>query len=192
MNSHSRRNHFITAIACAALLAGCGGSDSPAAEPADRYAGTWVSDCGDAHLATTAHPDQGLQAVYRLELVKVNADTLRFTVRQEVYPAASGCTGTPLASHTNAADGNTYLIGGQATVDGVAVDRLTVNMAALGGEAPASGGIAYPADFFLSSVDNDKDIVSVTATGMRFGTGTAVDADGYPVALEAGVSLRKA
>jgi hypothetical protein len=178
-------------------LSGCGGSSDPLSyiDPASKYVGTWTSDCEETRLVSDSHPDDRLHAVYEITFHRRHSDTLRFKTVYKVY-RNSGCTGSSLATHTNDSDDNTYLIEGHTTVKGVPVDKIVVNMAALGGPSSASGpvvrdGIRYPGDYFISSVHNQKDVVSVSATGMRFGTGDAVDGDGYPHELESDSSLHR-
>lgn len=181
------------AIACATLLvSGCGGDDWIPG-PADKYQGSWVSNCVDAGLYAADRPDQQLKATYRLELDKTAPDALRFTMTLKVYPA-SGCGGNPLATHTNNAPENRYDLGGIHFVHGTAGDHVTITMGALNPSAAANGqpivqnGVRYPADFFISRVVDNKDILAIDGDGLRFGTG-AINSDGYPSQLESKPSL---
>ena len=178
---------------CAALaislLCACGGSDN-----ADPYVGTWVSACDLSGLHPANRPDEELKAAYRITLTKQRADTLHFRIVQNLYPAA-GCTGRPLATHDNRAEVNTYVFEGSKLIDGREVDKVRVTMGALGGLQAADtlviDGIRYPGDFFISSVADEKDVLSLTGTELRFGTGEAVDDEGYPNALATTRILRK-
>ncbi len=178
----------LATMAGAAFLVACGGSDDTPG-PADQYVGTWVSSCEATQLVAADDPDQALKATYQLTLRRVDQRTLRFALDYRVYPA-TGCQGTPLARHLNEAEGNTWRIDGAQAVGGTQAERITVEMAALGGptndgEPVVVNGVRYPADFFIASVHANKDLVAVTEAGLRFGTGQALDAEGYPAALDA-------
>ena len=199
MNNRSNRYSWRAALAVAVAtsgLAACGGVDDLAPGPADKYAGTWVSACESADdLNTVDQPDRPLKATYQLTLARVDSHKLRFAVDYQVYPS-SGCSGHPLAVHTNRSDDNTYVIDGDQAIAGSDADKITVNMAALGG--PTNGGapvvvngIRYPADFFISSVHDNKDLIARSGSGLRFGSGEAVDAGDYPVALDAVARLSR-
>lgn len=194
-NRYSWRGALAVVVATSGLAA-CGGVDDLAPGPSDKYVGTWVSGCEPADdLSAADQPDQPLKATYQLTLSREDSHTLRFAVDYTVYPAA-GCSGHPLAVHTNRSDDNTYVIDGDQTVAGTEADQITVNMAALGG--PTNGGapvvvngIRYPADFFISSVHDNKDLIARAGSGLRFGTGEAVDASDYPVTLDAAARLSR-
>jgi len=180
-----------TLVATTSLLAACSADDSPA----DKYAGSWMSACEDADLYAVDQPGQPLKSTYRLTLAKTDDHRLHFAMVYQVHPA-SGCTGRPLATHTNAATENTYVFDGTQRVDGVDADRITVNMAALGtlsngGQPVVVDGIRYPADFFISSVHDNKDLIVLDGSGLRFGAGDAVDADGYPTTLDTASRLTR-
>lgn len=176
----------------ALALAGCGGDDWIPG-PADKYEGTWVSNCRDAGLYAADRPEQQLKATYRLVLDKTAPDALRFTMTMSIYPA-SGCGGAALATHTNNAPENRYDIGGIHFVHGTAVDHVTITMGALNASASATGrpivqnGVRYPADFFVSRVVDNKDILAIDGNGLRFGTGPT-NGEGYPSQLESEPSL---
>lgn len=199
MNNKRKHPQAPALAACAAtllLLSGCGGSSDPLSyiDPATKYVGTWTSDCEDSRLVSDTRPDDQLKEVYEITFNRRHSDLLRFKTVYKVY-RNSDCTGSPMATHTNDSDNNTYLIEGHTTVKGVPVDKIIVNMAALGGPSSASGpvvrdGIRYPGDYFISSVVNQKDVVSVSAVGMRFGIGE-VDGEGYPREVESDASLRR-
>lgn len=178
-------------IACTALVSACGGAD----DLSDKYEGTWVSGCDASGLYSSSNPQDELKAVYRYTFVRTHGDTLKFLVVQDVFPS-SGCSGAPLATHVNASSRNTYVIDGTKVLNGVEVDKITINMGALGGASSTAGpfvrnGISYPGDFFVSRVDNEKDVVAIHGRGMRFGTGERIDEQGYPTVLEATRSLTK-
>lgn len=183
--------------ACAALslafVAACGEGDAPPLTVA-KYVGTWVSSCDGSGLVADARPDQELKAVDRIDVDWAGDNRLEFRTVRRLY-AAADCTGTPVATLDNHGAGNRYTLHGSAQVDGVTVDRVDVDMDALGGpEAGGTqviGGVRYPGDFFVASVAGAKDVFALGADGLRFGTGDAVDADGYPVALDADRILRK-
>jgi hypothetical protein len=180
--------------ACAALalslLSACGGSS----DEADPYVGTWVSSCEASGLHLDDRPNEELKAVYRITFTKQRADKVQFRIVQSLYPAA-GCTGRPLATHDNHAGSNAYVFEGSKLIDGKEVDKVSVTMGALGGPQAADtlviDGIRYPGDFFISSVEGEKDVLSLTGTELRFGTGEAVDDEGYPNALATTRILRK-
>lgn len=195
-NRYSWRGALAVVVAASGLAA-CGGVDDLAPGPSDKYVGTWASGCESADdLSTVDRPDEPLKATYQLKLARVDSHTLRFEVDYDVYPA-SGCSGRPLAVHTNRSDDNTYVIDDdRATAGGTRADRISVDMAALGGptnggEPVVVNGIRYPADFFISSVHDNKDLLALAGNGLRFGRGDAVDADGYPVTLDAAARLSR-
>jgi hypothetical protein len=178
-------------VATTSLLAACSADEGPA----DKYTGTWMSACEDADLYAVDQPGQPLKSTYRLTLTKTADHGLRFAVAYQVYPA-SGCTGMPLAVHTNSAAENTYVFDDTQRVNGIDAGRITVNMAALGtasngGQPVLVDGIRYPADFFISSVHDNKDLIVLDSRGLRFGAGDAVDADGYPTTLDTAPRLTR-
>lgn len=180
------------------LLSGCGGGTDPLLdklEPALKYVGTWSSGCEDSALTSSAEAGRKLKATYEYTFTRRESDKLRFKVVHKIYSAASDCGGNPLATHVNDSPDNTYSIDGKTTVDGWPADKLTVDMAALGGPFAADGplerdGIRYPGDFFISSVDGHKDVAAFSLREIRFGTGEA-QAGHYPGSLESRHSLRK-
>ena len=179
-------------VACTVWLAACGGAELG---PSDKYVGLWVSGCNAAGLYSAAYPEEELKAVHQLSFSRRHDDSLRFVMVQKIYPAA-GCSGLPLAIHVNESSRNTYEIHGSKRIGGTEVDLVTITMGALGGEPGTEGvivrdGIRYPGDFFISRVDNEKDVVAIDDRELRFGTGEAVDAEGYPVALEPSPGMTK-
>lgn len=184
--------------ACAAFFlaftAGCSDKGDAPSPAVAKYLGTWVSSCDGSGLVADAHPDQELKAVDRIDIGWAGGDRLAFRTQRRLY-AASDCSGTPLATLDNHDAGNRYTLRGSEQIDGVAVDKVDVDMGALGGpeagDTQVVGGIRYPGDFFVASVAGAKDLFALGADGLRFGTGVGVDADGYPVALDADRILRK-
>lgn len=186
-----------TRPACAAFalafVAACGDGDDPPPAVA-KYVGTWVSSCDGSGLVADARPDQELKAVDRIDVTWAGGDRLAFRTVRRIY-AAADCTGTPVATHDNHGTGNRYTLRGSERIGGAAVDKVDVDMDALGGPQASGtqvvGGVRYPGDFFIASVAGAKDVFALGADGLRFGTGYEVDADGYPVALDADRVLRK-
>lgn len=172
--------------ACAALALGLLGACGGGIDDPDPYVGAWLSDCEASGLHRADRPNEELKAVYRYTFTKEHDDTLRFRVVQDLYPA-SGCTGEPLATHSNRSEANTYVFQGTKRIDGKEVDKVKVTMGPLGGPQAADtlviDGIRYPGDFFISSVDGEKDVLSRDGLELRFGTGDDVDEEGYPNAL---------
>ena len=193
MNNSTKRQWagIAALVSTAGLLAACGGGDTPA----DKYAGTWESACEEADLYAVDQPGQPLKSIYRLTLTEADSDTLHFAVNYRIYPA-SGCIGKPLATHANHAEKNTYRFDGTQRINGTEADRITVNMAALGtlangGQPVVVDGIRYPADFFIASVNDQKDLIVLEGSKLLFGAGTAVDANGYPAALDTAPRLTR-
>ena len=183
--NNAKKFRLCSVMACTAWLAACGGGDIG---PSDKYVGQWVSGCRAAGLYSAANPEEELKAVHQLGFSRRHDDSLRFVMVQKIYPAA-GCSGLPLAIHVNDSPRNAYEIHGSKRIGGTEVDLVTVDMGPLGGEPGAEGvivrdGIRYPGDFFISQVDNEKDVVAIDDRELRFGTGEAVDDQGYPLALE--------
>ena len=88
---------------------------------------------------------------------------------------------------------NRFVLEGRRSVEGSEVERIRVRMRSLkdagGREVNPPGSaldIAYPDDFFTAEVPEDRDLIAVSGKQLRFGTGSDVDADGYPVHLTPG------
>ena len=178
----------------AAALAACGGGKG---DGADRYAGQWVSGCEQAGLHLEGRPDKALTATYTLTLSRLSDDRLHFGMVQQVY-RSDDCKGAPIATHANQHPDNRIVLEGRRSVDGTEVERIRVRMRSLkdagGREVNPPGSaldIAYPADFFSAEVPEDRDLIAVSGKQLRFGTGSAFDADGYPVQLAPGRAMER-
>lgn len=178
----------------AATLAACGGGKG---DGADRYAGQWVSGCEQTGLHLEGKPDKALTATYTLTLTRLSDDRLHFGMVQQVY-RSDDCKGVPIATHANQHPDNRFMLEGRRTVDGTEVERIHVRMRSLkdAGGRPAnlpgsSLDIDYPSDFFTAEVPEDRDLIAVSGKRLRFGTGSAFDADGYPVQLAPGSGMER-
>jgi hypothetical protein len=181
-------------VLMAAALAACGGGKG---EGADRYAGQWVSPCEQTGLHLEGRTDKPLTAVYTLTLRRLSDDRLHFGMVQQVY-RSDDCKGLAVATHANQHPDNRFVLEGKRTVEGTEVERIRVRMRSLkdagGREVNLPGSaldIDYPADFFSAEVIEDRDLIAVSGKRLRFGTGTAFDADGYPVQLAPGHGMER-
>jgi hypothetical protein len=181
------------AIACGSLLmvslAGCGGGGDDAgasgfaAEPAQKYVGTWVEPCDDSTVARESAPLVFLKQKVRITYTKVSASKLSFVTVSDIYPTTD-CSGTPLVSQTNNAAGNSLTVDGTKTVNGQVVDKITVVLSNVGGLSGGAGivinGLVYPGDYF-TAIGTFKDIALVN--GNQFITSelnAPQDVQGYP------------
>ena len=188
----------VTGVLAAAVLAACGGGTGEGADlHADRYAGQWVSGCEATGLHLEGRPEKPLTATYTLTLTRLARDRLHFGMVQQVY-RSDDCKGLPIATHANRHPDNRFVLEGRRTVDGTEVERARVRMRSLkdagGREVNPPGSaldIAYPTDFFIAEVREDRDLIAVSGKRLRFGTGAGFDADGYPVQLAPGGGLER-
>jgi hypothetical protein len=181
------------AVVLLAVVAACGDGEDPPTS-VGKYVGQWASSCDDSGLVADAHPERELKAIDHLTLTWAGDQQLAFHTVRRLYVAAD-CSGMPVATLDNHGAHNRFAWHAGKAIGGAAVDEFDVTMDALGGPR-ANGpqvvaGVRYPGDFFIASIAGEKDVLSVAADGLRFGTGDGVDADGYPVALDGGRVLRK-
>ena len=203
----------IAALAVALSACGGGGSDSStepgssgtagnsgvttpggtAAVGADKYVGSWVSDCKDSVAVAASAPAVPLKQTITYTFTKVNDTKLSAVQVTNIFPA-TGCTGPALVTHTNASASNSITIEGTATLDGSSVDKTTVTTGAIGGMTAATtislNGVVYPGNYFTLT-SNTKYLAKITGTAMTFGSSTAVDAQGYPTALTTTLNYTK-
>ena len=167
-------NFRTTLLACAsaiALLTACGGSSSSssgddngssAGEPADRYAGSWRSECLEGYAAgeNPAYPN-GQSQFIGIVFVKADANSMTFTHNVAEYETAN-CSGPRTALFTSR--GTVSLDGGKQ-VGNVQTDRATFTTT----NGPASIG---------------KVLLWVNDGRLYQGTQAPRDAQGYPNQLE--------
>jgi hypothetical protein len=190
-----KKKAIYLAFCSAVALAGCGGGgddNSAAATPQtgisiQKYVGTWVTDCTPSSIASVAAPTFELKGKVRLTFSKVSDTQASFVRVQDVY-ATADCSGDLLVSHTNNARGNMLTIDGTATVDGTAVDQLTIVVDNVGGLSAGDtitlNGLVYPGDFFVAK-KTVKEIAEVNGDVLKFGDVAApTDERGYPTKLD--------
>lgn len=105
-----------------ASMAGCGGGGD-GAEPADKYVGTWQSDC---QFLTSGHTSSGVYSIYsrNVEVIsRVDGKTVGDVITQHTYTAAD-CSGSEASGPT--VHQETWAVTGQAKIEGETVDRLQV------------------------------------------------------------------
>jgi hypothetical protein len=127
------KTHLV-ALACAGLLAACGGGGSveyPSSNDAiDRYIGTWVKKCD------TWSPDdvsdlngRGVSAVEAFKFDKVSATKASYVYTLKVYANADNqCTGQPIATVIKSGLNNASVNISSATatmISGVGTNELT-------------------------------------------------------------------
>lgn len=178
---------LLSAVGLTVMLAAHGVADGKvadgkvAADPLDAYVGSWVSGCADSPMVLKTAPGATLKQRFGFTFSKLGASSLSFVMVTEVYPA-SGCSGTPLARHTNASAANHVSLDGSVVVGGTAAHKVTVTHGALGGSADvAANGILYPAEFFTGSIVH-KDLLKVAGKSFYRGRPALLDEQGYPTA----------
>ncbi len=179
------------AIGVAALLGACGGGSD---DTVDAFAGSWLSDCTDSFLVAEAAPTVPLKQKFLFTYTKVNATTLTFVQVSDIYPA-SGCSGTPLAKHTNTSTANQAVVDGATTVGGAPAHKITVTHGALGGGTSATGtialnGIIYPGDFFTGTKTH-KTLLMMKDRVFHIGVMPPLDAQGYPTEINMELAFTK-
>jgi len=191
----------LAAVALALSACGGGGEDSGASTAtalssvaaADKYVGSWLSDCQDSPVELDTAAGVALKETYRLTFTKTADNQLTYAYVNDIYPSA-GCTGTPLASNTINVPTNTFTIDGTAVVGADVVDKVTVHRGNVGGIA--AGGhlvvkhLVYPGDYF-TIVKTYKDITLIDGTHLYFGDDKNLDAQGYPKAVDKSVKFVK-
>lgn len=185
----------LATLAAVSLIAACGGgSDDKGGSAATGLEGTWLTGCESA-----TYEFGPLSA--RAKVV-VTSSTARTTVE---YFAALSCAGTPFATMTDPAD--TYTITGTKTVAGNPSGTVTAQkmqtvsgtgaVSFTGSTGPGSSAsmtaVIYPGTTFqiLEAPNQDTDAsifrdIAWLSGGVLY-TGdpeAAVDADGYPNALD--------
>lgn len=192
----------ITTVAAASLLAACGGggddtvagNGAVVAGTADAYAGTWKAPCENTEEVTlAAAPAEVLKVSTTIALAKVSDTRLSAVYTWTYYRAGSNCTGTPVATQTNASPANTLVIDGTITVGGLAADKVTLTRGAIGGFASGGtiniNGVVYPGDYFTHTASG-KELFRVTGNQLQMG-GETVDAQGYPTTIDTTWGLTK-
>ncbi len=186
---------LMSAAGLAVMLAVHGGAGAkvaggPAADPLDAYVGSWLSDCTDSPMVLKTAPGATLKQRFSFTFSKLGASSLSFVMVTEIYPA-TGCSGAPLARHTNNSAANHVSLDASAVVDGGPVHKVTVTHGALGGSANgATDGIVYPAEFFTGSIVH-KDLLKVSGKTFYRGRPGLLDEQGYPTAPNADFGFKR-
>lgn len=192
-----KRIHLASLLAAAALSAcGGGGGDDTVADngnttqatdaAADKYVGTWATGCFTTSYTASGAPDVPLNQITTATYEKVSATELSVVLIANIYPASSGCTGTPVQL-PHAATRNRLTIDASVTVDGQAADKVSLFLPAIdpGISAGANivlNGIVLPGNFFTQT-GTYKELFAVVGSQLLAGTDTE-GADGYPTAID--------
>jgi len=160
---------------------------------ADKYVGTWVSGCADSVAVAASAPTVALKQTVAYTFAKVSDAKASLVQVTNIY-ASTGCTGAALATHTNAVSSNALVIDGTATVDGSSVDKVTVTIGAIGGLSAGGtinlNGIVYPGNYFMVT-STTKNLTKLAGNALNFGNTAALDAQGYPTALNSNLTYTK-
>lgn len=160
---------------------------------ADKYAGTWISGCADSVAVTASAPTVALKQTISYTFAKVSDAKASLVQVTNIYPS-TGCTGTALATHTNAGSSNALVIDGTTTVDASSVDKVTVTIGAIGGLSAGGtinlNGVVYPGNYFMVT-SATKNLAKIAGTSLNLGNTTALDAQGYPTAINSGLTYTK-
>ncbi len=168
----TRMASLVSAAGAALLIAACGGgggtATTTAADPVDKYLGTWGTTACFVDAATGVSFNNTV-----FTATKIDATRASFTTTASGF-ANPSCTAPPAATLSLT---ETAVHDGTATVDGKTVDRFTnTNVTFTVTDATGTTTTPFP---------DDKDIAFVNGNQLQFGDGTSPpDAQGYPTALD--------
>jgi hypothetical protein len=195
---------FAPLAMAAALLAGCGGGGSsgggggggdttPAADAIDKYVATFVSTCAPEPSVTDATSGAALYVKSTLKAAsKTNATSAALEVTYAYYNAAD-CSGTARYSMALSGSAFSLTVDGSTTVGGASADKVTLNqgnkLPGISGGTIILNGVKFATAYLQASAT--KDLWRLTGTDLFVGDTKALDAQGYPSALQATASYKK-
>jgi hypothetical protein len=179
----------------AATLVACGGgsSDPSSSQPpasttlaTAKYLGTWNSICDGDDI--TVNGSTGSNVISSFEFTANTATTFSGTLKTKVYARADITCSTLIATLSQAVAVTVDSAGSGAGGS----DKVTLviqNSAISGSTVTISSGsntVVYPNGRTLGTTD--KDILLASATTLRYGEDSALDANGYPLALDTNIN----
>lgn len=196
-------NHPITTLALAATLAGLaacggGGDDTPAGstaavDPIDKYIGTFVGPCEVNASVTDAASGAKLGTRVTTVLTKISATKAAAQYKTGVY-AVDDCSGTAAKTFDVAGNGSWMSIDGTKTVGTITAELVTWSAEArlpgiTAGTSVTLNGIRYVPAYLAASTR--KDTQSLVGADLYAGDASALDAQGYPTALQKAPAAKK-
>lgn len=190
--------------ATAAMLAACGGGDGDTvsgpggAEPIEKYMGTFVSVCRaeDPSITTSAGLPLRSQETWSAP-TKVSATKASFVLTLRTF-TSSDCSGTAFSELSQNAGGNTFFqVDGTATIDGKAVDKMTIGegvwFPGIAANVITVNGVSYSGPKFSRQAPLiEKEVLSLVGNALSEGDRSKpLDAQGYPTALSSTPSATK-
>lgn len=214
---NSKHIRFALAAATIATLAACGGggggggdagdagdasvagSSPAAADPIDKYMGTFVSNCRAPDPGVTLSAGGStLQTQWTWSTpTKVSATKATFVLTLRTY-ASKDCSGQAYSTLTVPADGNTYMqVDGTATIGTQTVDKMTfgegVYFPGFSAQTITINGVRYAGSPFTDRTPQTYKNISLLQGNAFYGGDISKpkDAQGYPTVLDTTPSATK-
>lgn len=191
------------AAGLALALAGCGGggSDGGSASPdaaasgdaIDKYRASFLSRCQAEPSVTDTATQAALNVRRTIKALAKSSATRTAVEVTYTYYAAADCSGA--ARYTLTLSGNEFwlAVDGSSTVGGASADKVTLNQGnKLPGLSAANitlNGVRFPSAYVMPSAT--KDLWRLSGSDLFVGDTQALDAQGYPAALQATAAYQK-